>query len=368
VIGTLKSWAGNMPRRPCGMTLSSVGLSAAILCAMPAMSAAPQGIQLRSADGSVTAASDEALEQVEQDPLAVGLGAADQVEGARPPELASAAVQSRQPINPTATRRDEPPWWSVAQLIISALCLALLGWLRADRFIMQRAKMLSVSNDGFITDDVGNLKALIAQLSQLLPELRQLKAELESLRDTQFVTPGAQSVETDEVAGLDWRPGALEEVEYLGPPGVDAPFETSIPHSNGTSEGWNHVMAEARERVSNYNSAAGDLVSLENFARVYRAEAVDLSRDGTKLDRRVDGRLWFVPVSQEGRHGIIVPGADMVRDWARFFKAGHGTMAESCLGLAYDLLPGGRSVLEPAIAELEGDVVTIRQKGRMTGL
>lgn len=81
------------------------------------------------------------------------------------------------------------------------------------------------------------------------------------------------------------------------------------------------------------------------------------------------GKLWFVPDEAGADYGALLPGPEVIRLWAKFYRKMSGLDAKTLLGELYEISEGSSlSVGRPATALREGASFRLGDRGELSGI
>jgi hypothetical protein len=107
---------------------------------------------------------------------------------------------------------------------------------------------------------------------------------------------------------------------------------------------------------------------IEAFEAEWAPVAVDEADEG-RLIPVEPGSLWFIPIHAQTGWGLILPGADIIGNWAKFYRNLRGAGAPPALAAAYVLVEGpALLVRDPARGRREPDGIAIRSRGELAGI
>jgi hypothetical protein len=121
--------------------------------------------------------------------------------------------------------------------------------------------------------------------------------------------------------------------------------------------------------VSDFNRLAVNFTPemLSQFEDRWEPRAVGEEGEG-RLAVVSGGPLWFVLTDQGEREGVILPGAEIVRKWEKFYRNLGGVNAPAGLDASYSLVEGRvLAVVSPARGREMGGAIAITAKGELAG-
>jgi hypothetical protein len=79
------------------------------------------------------------------------------------------------------------------------------------------------------------------------------------------------------------------------------------------------------------------------------------------------GVFWFIPSGTD--YGVLVPGAEVIRTWERFYRPMGGMQARTMFGAIYDIETGsGLRIAKFALARRHLDKLVLTERGVLSGI
>ncbi len=122
--------------------------------------------------------------------------------------------------------------------------------------------------------------------------------------------------------------------------------------------------------VADFNRLAADFTAeaLERFEQRWTPVPAKEVEEGF-LAEDEGGAMWFVPTDTGSGRGIVLPGADMVRKWEKFYRGLRGVGAPPGLNASYELVEGPvLRVLAPARGRSGPGGIRVELPGRLAGI
>lgn len=96
---------------------------------------------------------------------------------------------------------------------------------------------------------------------------------------------------------------------------------------------------------------------------------IPVVKEGDRLTEGENDLLWFIPVSADETQGLFTPGAKVITNWKKNYKALNGETAKNNLGFAFTLAPGDNlRILTPARGTYKDPNFEVTDKGDLQGI
>lgn len=216
-----------------------------------------------------------------------------------------------------------------------------------------------------------NVSLLVRHITAMTERLERLEREIEVLRNAGPPPPAPPATRTRafyEEAEPQVGDGAYFASRPVPTPMPPPPLPPSLPASDGAAIRELTHHPEVRHLLSQYGQVAGgDRDARAAFEQEFEPVVIAIAADGENFYASGDGDLWFVPLMEADQFGLILPGPNVVRNWAKLFRTMGGQAAKEKFGvlfryedgenLSVDAPAWGKRVDERNFRRLEGGVL-----------